>query len=552
MNKLVKNNIVKRNGPLVLVIMDGMGIGKENEGNAFFLARTPNLGHLIKTCPYTTLKAHGTAVGLPSDADMGNSEVGHNALGAGRIFDQGSKLVTEAINSGEVFQTSTWSELISKPVKEGTRLHFIGLLSDGNVHSHIDQLFKIIARADADGVQNLMVHILLDGRDVPETSALIYVKQLEDFLDRFRSRGLNYRIASGGGRMVTTMDRYEADWSIVKRGWDAHVLGKARPFQSAEEAIETFRKEEPGATDQYLPSFTITDDNGPVGTIEDGDSVIFFNFRGDRAIEITKAFEKDDFKYFDRERRPDVVFAGMMQYDGDLKIPQRFLVFPPHIDRTISEYLAGSGVKQYAISETQKFGHVTYFWNGNRTEKFNADMETYFEVPSDRVEFNERPWMKAAEITDKVIEAVESGGFEFIRLNYPNGDMVGHTGDLDAAVIAAETVDLSLKRLLDAVTKKGGVALITADHGNLDEMFEIDPKNGSFQKDGKTGQYKKKTSHTLNPVPMIIYDPLFGGEYELDTAVKDPGLGNIAATLLNLLGFDAPEDYLPSLIRPKK
>jgi len=552
MNKLVKNNIVKRKGPLVLVIMDGMGMGKENEGNAFFLARTPNLSTMMKTVPFTTLRAHGTAVGLPSDADMGNSEVGHNALGAGRIFDQGSKLVTEAITSGDVFTTSTWKELMAKPVNDGAGLHFIGLLSDGNVHSHVDQLFKIIERAGGEGVKNLMVHILLDGRDVPETSALIYVKQLEDFLDTFRSKGLNFRIASGGGRMVTTMDRYEADWTIVKRGWDAHVLGKARPFKSATEAIETFRKEEPGATDQYLPAFTIVDDKGPVGTIEDGDSVILFNFRGDRAIELTKAFEKDDFKFFDRERRPDVVFAGMMQYDGDLKIPAKFLVFPPKIDRTVSEFLAESGVKQYAISETQKFGHVTYFWNGNRTEKFNNEMETYFEVPSDRVEFNERPWMKAAEITDKVIETIEAGGFDFIRLNYPNGDMVGHTGDLEAAVIAAETVDLSLKRLLETVEKNGGLAVITADHGNLDEMFEIEAKTGAFQKDSKTGKYKNKTSHTLNPVPLIIYDPRFNGEYELDLSVEAPGLGNVAATLLDLLGFDAPEDYLPSLIRLKR
>ena len=552
MDRLIKNNIVKRKGPLVLLIMDGMGMGIENEGNAFFLARTPNLSSLMKTCPFTTLRAHGTAVGLPSDADMGNSEVGHNALGAGRIFDQGSKLVTEAITSGDVFITPTWKEIVAKPVKEETRLHFIGLLSDGNVHSHIDQLFKIIEKAEIEGVKNLMVHILLDGRDVPETSALIYIKMLEDFLQVRRSKGLNFRIASGGGRMVTTMDRYEADWQIVKRGWDAHVLGKARPFKSAAEAVETFRSEEPGAIDQYLPAFTITDEKGPVGTIEDGDSVILFNFRGDRAIELTKAFEKNDFKYFDRERRPDVVFAGMMQYDGDLKIPSKFLVFPPKIDRTVSEYLAESGVKQYAISETQKFGHVTYFWNGNRTEKFNAEMEEYFEVPSDRVEFNERPWMKAAEITDKVIEIVESGKFDFIRLNYPNGDMVGHTGDLEAAVIAAETVDLSIKRLLEAVTKIGGTAIITADHGNLDEMFEVDAKTGEFQKDSETGKLKNKTSHTLNPVPFIIYDPQFDGVYELDPSVQKPGLGNVAATLLNLLGYDAPEDYLPSLIKLKR
>jgi 2,3-bisphosphoglycerate-independent phosphoglycerate mutase len=351
--------------------------------------------------------------------------------------------------------------------------------------------------------------------------------------------------------MVTTMDRYEADWDIVKRGWEVHVLGKGRPFKSATEAIETFRKEDPKITDQYLPSFTIVENDKPVGTIEDGDSVILFNFRGDRAIELTKAFEQDNFKLFDRERRPDIVFAGMMQYDGDLKIPQKFLVFPPKIDKTISEYLADSGIKQYAISETQKFGHVTYFWNGNRTEKFNDTFETYFEIHSDKVEFNERPWMKAAEITDKVTRIMESGEFEFIRLNYPNGDMVGHTGDLEAAIIAAETVDIVLKRLLEVVEKIEGIAFITADHGNLDEMFELDAKTGSFQKDSKTGKYKSKTSHTLNPVPVIIYDPKYTGEYELDSTVKDPGLGNVAATLLNLLGYDAPGDYMPSLIKYK-
>jgi len=548
MKQLNKNNIIKRKGPLVLVIMDGMGLGRENEGNAFHLARTPNLDRLMQRPMFRKLKAHGTAVGLPNDSDMGNSEVGHNALGAGRVFDQGAKLVNRAIASGDVFTTHIWKELIEKPVASGTKLHFIGLLSDGNVHSHIDQLFSIIEKAAAEGVKNLMVHPLLDGRDVPETSAQIYIKQLEDFLDRFRSQGMNYRIASGGGRMVTTMDRYEADWSIVKRGWDAHVLGTARPFTSAMDALETYRREEPGIIDQYIPAFTIVDDTGPVGTIDDGDSVILFNFRGDRAIELTKAFEQTEFSQFDRIRRPDVVFAGMMQYDGDLNIPAKYLVSPPRIDNTVSEYLVNARVTQFAISETQKFGHVTYFWNGNRTEKFDDRTETYFEIQSDKVEFNQRPWMKAADITDKVIEIIGQGRFGFIRLNYPNGDMVGHTGDLDAAVIAAETVDLCLTRLLDAVEKSGGIAIITADHGNLDEMYEINTKNGEFERDKSTGQLKSKTAHTLNPVPFIIFDPSYSGEYVLNKEIADAGLGNVAATILNMMGFDAPDDYLPSLI----
>lgn len=547
MLKLKKNTFTPRKGPVVLIIMDGFGLGPENEGNALYLARTPLLDSLMKDSLHTSLKAHGTAVGLPDDGDMGNSEVGHNALGAGRIFDQGAKLVSKAIESGEIFSTDIWKSLTEKPAREDRALHFIGLLSDGNVHSHIDHLFKLIERAARDDVKNVCIHILLDGRDVPETSAFIYVDRLEEYLASFRGKGLNYRIASGGGRMVTTMDRYEADWDIVKRGWEAHVLGKGRPFASARDAIETFRKEDPEITDQYLPSFTVADNNGPVGPVMDGDSVVFFNFRGDRAIEISRAFDEKDFNKFDRQRVPDVMYAGMMEYDGDKKIPRNYLVFPPSIDRTISEYLAGAGCRQFAISETQKFGHVTYFWNGNRSGKFDLAAEEYEEIPSDRIEFDERPWMKAAEITDRVIEVIEGGAFPFIRLNFANGDMVGHTGNLDAAVIAAETVDLCLKRILHAVKERRGIALITADHGNLDEMFETD-KKGNFKIDPKTGVPESKTAHTLNPVPFIIYDPHYNNEYEM-IEPENPGLGNVAATVLAFLGYEAPEGYLPSLIR---
>ena len=548
MEPLARNDRIRRKGPLTLIIMDGVGIGRENEGNAFHLARTPVLDRLMRDCPYTTLRAHGTAVGLPSDDDMGNSEVGHNALGAGRIFDQGAKLVSRAIESGAIFATDIWKKLTAGPERTGAAIHFIGLLSDGNVHSHIDHLFRMIDACAAAGIKKLRVHILLDGRDVPETSALQYVDALEKHLAVRRDGGLDYRIASGGGRMVTTMDRYEADWNIVRRGWEAHVLGSARPFASAREAIETFRKENPSVTDQYLPSFTIVDGKEPVGRIMDGDSVVYFNFRGDRAIEISRAFDEDDFSKFDRGRRPDVVYAGMMEYDGDLKIPKNYLVMPPAIDRTMSEYLAHSGIKQYAISETQKFGHVTYFWNGNRSGKFDEKSETYEEIPSDRVEFNQRPWMKAAEIADAVIKEVESGKYDFIRLNLANGDMVGHTGDLNAAVIAAETVDLCVRRILEAVDRAGGIAVLTADHGNLDEMFEVNKKSGEIERDKKTGLPKNKTSHTLNPVPFIIYDPNFNKEYRLSEVVNDPGLANVAATLLLLMGFTPPGDYQPPVI----
>lgn len=545
--KLLPNGFNRRKGPLVLIIMDGIGIGPNDDGNAFFLARTTVLDKLMQNSPYTTLKAHGTAVGLPSDADMGNSEVGHNALGAGRIFDQGAKLVDKAIESKQIFTTEIWKKLLEKPVNTGTTLHFIGLLSDGNVHSHINHLFRLIEQAALDGVKKIRVHILLDGRDVPETSALQYVDSLEKFLHNFNQKGFDFCIASGGGRMVTTMDRYEADWGIVKRGWDAHVLGKGRTFTSATEAIETYRVEQPGLTDQYLPAFVVVKSGKPVGQIFDGDSVILYNFRGDRAIEISRAFEEKNFNKFDRERFPEIVFAGMMEYDGDLHIPKNYLVYPPSIDKTISEYLVHNGCRQFAISETQKFGHVTYFWNGNRSGMFDSKYETYQEIPSDKVQFNERPWMKAAEITDAVLDAIYSGKYDFIRLNYANGDMVGHTGILEAAIIAAETVDLCIGRLLQSVDNTGAIAVITADHGNLDEMFEKDAKTGAIKIDKKTGKVQPKTSHTLNPVPFIIYDPQYNGEYKLTTH-KEQGLANVAGTICTLLGFNPPDEYYPSLV----
>jgi 2,3-bisphosphoglycerate-independent phosphoglycerate mutase len=540
----------RRPGPLVLVVMDGVGEGPDNEGNAVRLARTPCLDGIRSQYMNLLLAAHGPAVGMPSWKDMGNSEVGHNALGAGRVFDQGAKLVNEAIESGRIFEGETWKELVGRCVSEKSALHLIGLLSDGNVHSHIDQLFALIRKADQEGVEKLFMHPLLDGRDVPEDSALEYIEPLEDLLAEISAKsGRHYRIASGGGRMLVTMDRYFADWSIVKRGWDAHVHGEGRAFASAKEAVETYRKEDPGVGDQFLGEFVVVEDGKPVGAMEDGDCAVFFNFRGDRAIEITMAFEYEDFPHFDRGRRPDVLFAGMMQYDGDLNLPTRFLVPPPAIDRTVSEYLVKSGVRQFAVSETQKFGHVTYFWNGNRSGKFDERLEHYEEALSDRVPFEQRPWMKAGEITDLLLDAMRTGDYPFLRINYANGDMVGHTGVLRAACMGVEAVDLSLSRVLKQVERMKGVALVTADHGNSDEMFELDKKTGEFKKDAE-GKRKVRTSHTLNPVPFIVVDPAFNGEYRINDAIERPGLSNVAATILFFLGFEAPEGYDPSLVVP--
>jgi 2,3-bisphosphoglycerate-independent phosphoglycerate mutase len=409
----------------------------------------------------------------------------------------------------------------------------------------------MLERANGEGVKRVRLHLLLDGRDVSETSALIYVESTEKILAEINKKSdRDYRIASGGGRQTTTMDRYGADWRIVERGWKAHVLGEARGFASAHEAIETYRKEMPGVIDQDLPAFTSVDAKGkPIGPIQDGDSVILFNFRGDRAIEISRAFDDPELRAFDRVRRPDALYAGMMEYDGDLHIPRHFLVAPPEIDRPMGELLAAAHISQLAISETQKYGHVTYFWNGNRSGMFDSGTETYIEIPSDNVPFDQRPWMKAAEITDRLIAELRTGKHRFARVNYANGDMVGHTGSFDATVIAVETVDLQLARLARAVEELQGILVVTADHGNADEMFQRD-KSGKITRDKKTGQPVVKTSHTLNAVPFLIHDPARSDRYEIDPArVATAGIANVTATCLELLGLTPPDDLEPSLLR---
>lgn len=521
---------------IVLVVMDGVGLRDSQFGNAVEMANTPTLDKLWRECPHTELRASGTAVGLPTDDDMGNSEVGHNAIGCGQIYSQGAKLVDESIASGAMFQTATWHDLVDGACDH--TMHFIGLLSDGNVHSNISHLKALIKQAKADGIRRVRVHALLDGRDVPETSALQYVNDIEQFMADLNDDNFDARIASGGGRMAITMDRYGADWPMVERGWHIHVLGDGRQFSSATEAIETYRQEDK-VIDQYLPGFVIAKDGQPVGTINDGDSVILFNFRGDRAQELSQAFDAgDDFDKFDRVRIPKVKFAGMLQYDADLGIPKHYLTEPPKIRYTLTEELCKHGIREYAVSETQKFGHVTYFWNGNRNEKFDDKLETYEEVRSDVVPYDQRPWMKSAEITDKLIEALNSDNYDFLRTNYPNGDMVGHTGNLNATIVGMEAVDLALTRLVEAVDKAGAVLLITADHGNAEEMYE--------KKSEGSDHPKAKTSHTCNKVPFIIY----GADVEL-THDAENGLSNIAATVTDLLGVESNDHWNPSLIAKK-
>lgn len=544
--KLNQNpNAVKPAGPVALIIMDGVGIGGDDAGNMVAKASTPTLDWLKENSLYTTLQAHGRAVGMPSDDDMGNSEVGHNAIGSGRVFDQGALLVKNAVASGAIYNGELWKKLTGD-LAEGNTLHFLGLLSDGNVHSHIDILLSMIRQAQSQGVKKVRVHTLLDGRDVPPTSALVYVERLEALLKEVNDAGdFDYRIASGGGRLFITMDRYDADWPMIARGWDTHVKGVGRKFTSATEAITTLREETPGVIDQDLGEFVIAENDVPVGPIVDGDSVILFNFRGDRAIEISKAFDDPDLTEFDRGPIPDIQFAGIMQYEAEQQIPKQYLVSPPEIDSVMGEYLARSGVSQLAISETQKYGHVTYFFNGNRSGKFEDALEEYVEIKSDLLPFEQRPWMKGGEITDVILDSINNNKHDFIRANYPQGDMVGHTGNLLAVEMSVETVDLCLARLVEATVKAEGILIVTADHGNADEMYEVD-KQGQPKLDSN-GNPKMKTSHTLNPVPCYIFDP--SGKSNLKLAgVSDAGISSLAATAMVCLGYEPPADYDPSLV----
>ena len=536
-----------REGPLTLIIMDGVGLREKKENNAFKLANTPFLDNIIAEWPkknlYTKLKAHGTAVGLPTDEEMGNSEVGHNAFGAGRIVKQRAMLAKEAIQSKSLFNTEKWTKFVNEIKHKNKTLHLIGLLSDGYVHSHITHLFGLLYGATDSGISKVRIHILLDGRDVPPQSSLLYVGELKRELRKINeSPEFDYQIASGGGRMRVTMDRYNSDWEVVRRGWDAHVCGIADKFpaykgyfQSAEKAINQARIIDPEISDQYLPSFVIVNKSKfPVGKMEDGDGVLFFNFRGDRAIQISRAFDEGgEFDEFEKKCDPQVNYYGLLQYDEKMKIPKNFFIEPPIIEDPLTMYLCAEGIQQYAIAETHKFGHVTYFYNGNREGYINPDLEKYVEIKSDPSEMiQDNPKMKAYEVKDNLIEALVSGNYDYLRVNFANGDMVGHTGSLSAAMIAAETVDECVKEVVETVESLNGIALITADHGNLEEM---------------EGQYQ--TAHTLNPVMFAIVDPQYEGEYIIDESLEVPGLGNVAATILNLLGYQKPEGYMDPLIK---
>lgn len=513
-------------GPVVLVVMDGVGLAEDNPYNAVTQAHLETLHELMQKYPMAELGAAGRYVGIP-DGDMGNSEVGHNAMGAGEIVLQRSAAVEQAMDGG-AYETQTWQDIKNRLAGTDKTLHFMGIFSDGNVHSHIAHLEKMMAQAQKDGIEHIRVHILLDGRDVPPQSEPKYIQRLENFIHDLGDP--DYKIASGGGRMVITADRYESNWKMVEDGWNTSVRGIGRQFASATEAVETYRRENPDLQDQYMPPFVIAENGEPVGRIQDGDACIYIDFRADRALEMAMAFTYDDFPHFDRGQRPDVYFASVAVYNEDLHVPEHVLVESPHFEKPLAFQLAEQGVKQYALSETVKFGHITYYFNGNSHQIPEGEDEE--EVPSYIEPYNTRPWMKAAEITDKLVAAIESEKYQFLRINYPGGDMVGHFGEVEPTIAAMEAIDISLKRIIEAVNKLGGVTIITADHGNAEELME----------DGKP-----KTSHTTNKVPCIFVDDTENAKsYKL--ADGDFGLANLASTITMLLDKEPAANWLPSII----
>ncbi|MBR5408997.1 2,3-bisphosphoglycerate-independent phosphoglycerate mutase [Candidatus Saccharibacteria bacterium] len=528
------------NGPVVLAVLDGVGLRRDLVGNAVKQAHTEFLNYAVGNYKTTSLAASGEAVGI-LPGDMGNSEVGHNAIGAGQIIKQGVAQINEAINTGRIWQSEAWTEVIERTKQNNSTLHFAGIFSDGNVHSSIYHLERMIEQAHSEGIKRIRIHVVLDGRDTPPQSALQYVSELEAFISAFTDHP-DYRIASGGGRMVFVADRYESDWDIVKAGWDAIVCGEAyHRFTSATSAINTFREKDPGIQDQYIPPFVIVENGRPVGRVEDGDTFIYYDFRADRAIEFAMAMTYNDFSFFDRtyydknnilhHGKPDVYFAGLTEYNSDTHVPEHRLVDPITINKTLNTFLGQHGIRQLAVSETVKFGHITYYFNGNSYQK--APGEEHIEIESDTQPFDTRPWMKSAEIADAVIDNLDK--YNFIRLNFPGGDMVGHFAELEPTITAIEAIDIQLARIAKEVDRLGGVLIITADHGNAEELTDAEGNS--------------KTAHTTNPVPFVIYDNTDNRDKYDFAKLEDAGLSNIAATIAKFLGLeDLPAEWRPSLI----
>ena len=529
-------------GPLIHVVLDGWGVGAADETNAVNRANLPVISRLIRGCPYTQLWTHGKYVGLPNEKDMGGSEVGHMTMGAGMVMEQGPTLIQDLLQSGEFFENPVLSRIIQNCVERDTPLHLLGLLSNGNIHSHVDHTEAIIRHAFQSGIRRCYLHALLDGRDAGVQSALDFTEPFEKLFSELKGQrpGIDYAFASGGGREVITMDR-DNNWEKIETGWRIHVQGQSEnQFPSIRDAIEHFRKQNPEIIDQDIPGFVIIRNEEAVGRIEDQHALIFTNFRGDRATQFSRAVLADEFTYFERYRCPEVLFAGMTQYDQDNQIPPDYLVGTPVVEEPFGKRILELGLKQFRLSETQKFAHVTFFYNGGYREPLDPLKENYHFIASDKIpSFAERPAMKASGISKKAVEFINSGEYQYGLINFANADMVGHTGDFQATVRAVEAVDSALDNIVRAIDAVNGLLVITADHGNADEML-ISNQNGTLEISAK---------HSLNPVPFLIYDPLYNGDYRLKPFGQEynNNLSNIAATNFLLMGQAVPDDLAPSL-----
>ena len=495
----------------MLMIIDGYGINENEKGNAVVAAETPNLDKLNKTCPTTEIHTSGLKVGLP-EGQMGNSEVGHTNIGAGRIVYQQLTKITKSIEDGDFFSIPEFVAAIENCKKNNSKLHIMGLVSDGGVHSHIRHLYGLLEMAKRKDFEDVYVHCFLDGRDTPPASAEEYIMQLES---KMKQKGIG-KIASVSGRFYA-MDR-DKRWERIKKVYDAIVNGKGERASTATGAIEdSYQKE---IFDEFVEPTLIASSDKNVMTIGPKDSVIFFNFRPDRAREITRVLVDTSFNEFETRKDLDLYFVCMTEYDATL--PNVNVAFKPErLVNTFGEYISNKGLTQLRIAETEKYAHVTFFFNGGEEKQYPG--EDRILVPSPKVlTYDLQPEMSEPEVTEKVVEAINSGKYDAIILNYANSDMVGHTGSMEAAIKALEAVDDGVGKVVEAMKKNGGVLLVTADHGNSEQMIDY-----------VTGE--PHTAHTTNPVPLILY----GME---NTKLKPGKLADLAPTMLDIMGLEKPEE----------
>ena len=492
----------------MLMILDGFGKNPNQEGNAIGNAAKPNIDKLMMTCPTAEVYASGEAVGLP-DGQMGNSEVGHTNIGAGRIVYQELTRITKSIEDGDFFSIPEFVDAVENCKKNNTKLHIIGLVSDGGVHSHERHLYGLLELAKRRGLEDVFVHCFTDGRDTLPASGEGYIQKLEE---KMKEKGIG-KIATIAGRFYA-MDR-DKRWEREQKAYDAMVLGKGEKATSAIQAIESSYQKE--VFDEFVVPTVICNGDKPVATIDDGDSVIFFNFRPDRARQITRALVDPDFKEFETKKMK-LNFVTMTEYDAT--IPNVKVAFKPEkLNNTFGEYISNKGLRQLRIAETEKYAHVTFFFNGGREEPYKG--EDRILVASPKVEtYDLKPEMSAYEVTEKVVEAINNETYDSIILNFANSDMVGHTGNMEAAEKAIEAVDICIGKIIDALSKHNGTCLITADHGNAEQMIDY-----------KTGE--PFTSHTTNPVPLILY----GME---NVSLKNGKLCDLAPTLLDIMNLEKP------------